>query len=167
MKNTTKLILIAIIDCVIAVSGYTLMWLAKIAADVGWFEKNLPSPYSKITELPYPGITLSICAMILALVTFFGLLAASESSGRGWGLNKGGMRGAIAATILVVYFFVLSMSAFVPYNADMPEMMKTMVGTFTTILAIMIPFYFGASAYVQTHTKDVDTDKVQKVPKDQ
>jgi hypothetical protein len=105
--------------------------------------------------------------MILASVTFFGLLAASESSGRGWGLNKGGMRGAIAATILVVYFFVLSMSAFVPYQGDMSEMMKTMVGTFTTVLSIMIPFYFGASAYVQTHTKDVDTEKVPKVPKDQ
>jgi hypothetical protein len=60
MKNTTKLILIGIIDCVIAVSGYTLMWLAKIAADVGWFKENLPSPYSTITALPYPGITLAI-----------------------------------------------------------------------------------------------------------
>jgi len=105
--------------------------------------------------------------MIIALVTFFGLLAASESSGKGWGLNKGSMRGAIAATIVVVYLFVLSMNAFVPYNKNMPPMMTTMVTSFTTIIAIMIPFYFGASAYVQAQTKDVDTKKVTEALKDQ
>lgn len=94
MKNTTTLIMIAIIDCVIAVSGFSFFWIVETADDfhlVG-------------TQLPYPGLVLAAASMILALVTFFGLLAASESSGRGWGLNKGGMRGAIAATILVVYY---------------------------------------------------------------
>lgn len=157
MKNTTTLIMIAIIDCVIAVSGFSFFWIVESADDfhlVG-------------TKLQYPGLVLAATSMILALTTFFGLLAASESSGRGWGLNKGGMRGAIAATMLVVYFFVLSLNAFQPFQWEMSEMMQTMMTSFTTILGIMIPFYFGASAYVQTHTKAIDTVEDPKVPKDQ
>ena len=69
------------------------------------------------------------------------------------------MRGAIAATILVVYLFVLSMNAFVPYQKEMPPMMEMMMTSFTTIIGIMIPFYFGASAYVQSRSIKVDTDK--------
>jgi hypothetical protein len=168
MKNTTKLILIGIVDCFIAVIGFASMWLTKLATDINWFNKtSLMSTYSGTKELPYPGITLALSCMIIALVTFFGLLAASESSGKGWGLNKGSMRGAIAATIVVVYLFVLSMNAFVPYNKTMPPMMTTMVTSFTAIIAIMIPFYFGASAYVQAQTKDADTKKVTEALKDQ
>jgi hypothetical protein len=157
MKSTSKLILLAIIDCIIAISGFSLFWIATSADNFGWLEQ----------ELPYPGLMLAIASMVLALVTFFGLLAASESSGKGWGYNKGSMRGAIAATILVVYFYVLSMNAFQPYRDKMPEMMETMVSSFTTILGIMIPFYFGASAYVQTHTTDADTKKEPTAPTNQ
>ena len=167
MKNTTKLILIGIIDGFIALSGLALMWLAKLAGETGWLKGNLAS-YSNISliaepeklyYLPYPGIILAMGSMIIALVTFFGLLAVGESSGKGWGLNKGTMRGAIAGSILVVYLFVLSMSAFVPYQEKMPDMMSMMMTSFTTIIGIMIPFYFGASAYVQGRSMKVDTDK--------
>ncbi len=159
MKNTTKLTLIGIIDSFIALSGYALMWLSKFAVDAGWIKG--------LIKLPYPGITLCVSSMIIALVTFFGLLTVSESSGKGWGLNKGTMRGAIAATILVVYLFVLSMSAFVPYKEEMPPMMSTMMDSFTTIVSIMIPFYFGASAYVQGRSMELDKDmKSAETPKD-
>lgn len=157
MQNTTKLIRIGIMDCIIAVSGCSLWWFAKSADNFLWVNEKIPNE----------GIILSITTVVLSLVTFFGLLAASETSGRGWGLNKGGMRGAIAATILVVYFFILSINLFIPFEDEMPEMMETMVSSFTTILGIMIPFYFGASAYVQTHTKDTDTEKVTEAPKGQ
>ena len=175
MKNTTKLILIGIIDGFIALSGLALMWLAKLAGETGWLKGNLAS-YSntsliaipkELYYLPYPGITLAMGSMIIALVTFFGLLTVGESSGKGWGLNKGTMRGAIAATILVVYLFVLSMSAFVPYKEEMPPMMSTMMDSFTTIVSIMIPFYFGASAYVQGRSMELDKDmKSAETPKD-
>jgi hypothetical protein len=155
MKNTTKLILLGIIDSIIAVSGFSLWWLTASNDQLKWLE---------ITYVPNTGIILAITGMVLASVTFFGLLAASESFGRGWGLNKGGMRGAIAGTILIFYFFVLSMAMFQPYKAGMPEQMKSMLETFTAIIGIMIPFYFGSSAYVQVHTKDAGTDAVQKVP---
>lgn len=178
MKNTTKLILIGITDCLVALSGYALMWLAALAGKVGWVEEYLPLnhseisqvPGSEIIQLPYPGITLAMSSMVIAVVTFFGLLAVSESSGRGWGLNKGSMRGAVAATILVVYLFVLSMNAFVPYQGAMSDMMSAMVTSFTTIVGIMIPFYFGASAYVQGRSMEIDKDKDTKnaeTPKDQ
>jgi hypothetical protein len=155
MESTRKLILLGIIDCIIAAGGFFLWWFA--ASDYSlWFfdlEKNIPNT----------GIILAITAMVLASATFFGLLAVSESFGRGWGLNKGGMRGAIASAILILYFFVLSMSMFQPYKAGMPEQMKSMLDNFTTIIGIMIPFYFGASAYVQARTKDVDKEKDSKV----
>jgi hypothetical protein len=149
--------MIAIIDCVIAIGGFSFFWIVESAKDL----------HLVGTELQYPGLVLVATSMILALTTFFGLLAASEASGRGWGLNKGGMRGAIAATMLVVYFFILSVNAFQPFQWKMSEMMQTMMTSFTTILGIMIPFYFGASAYVQTHTKAIDTVEDPKVPKDQ
>jgi hypothetical protein len=103
MKNTTKLILIGITDCIIVASGCSLWWLTKSADNFLWVKEKIPNE----------GTILSITTMVLSLVTFFGILTASESSGRGWGLNKGGMRGAIAATILVIYFFVLSINLFI------------------------------------------------------
>jgi len=146
MKNTRQLILIGFLDCVIVAIGFSSMWVFISGSKLNWVGYNLPNP----------GIFMALTSTVLALVTFFGLLAVSESSGRGWGSNKGSMRGTIAATVLVVYFFVFSQNAFQPFKSEMSEMMETMVTSFTAIIGIVIPFYFGASAYVQTHTKDGD-----------
>jgi len=62
------------------------------------------------------------------------------------------------------------MNAFVPYQGAMSDMMSAMVTSFTTIVGIMIPFYFGASAYVQGRSMEIDKDKDTKnaeTPKDQ
>ena len=71
-----------------------------------------------------------------------------------WSLNRGGMRGAITSTVIVVYFFIISMSIFNTFRGEVPFYMQTITENFTTTMGIVIAFYFGASAYVQTHEKN-------------
>lgn len=94
-----------------------------------------------------------ITPVILAYITFFGSMSVSQAIGGEWALDKGGMRGAITSTIIVVYFFIVSMAIFNIFTGDVPIYMQTITENFTTTMGIVIAFYFGASAYVQTHKK--------------
>ena len=96
---------------------------------------------------------LVITPIVLAYITFFGFMSISQAIGGEWSLNRGGMRGAITTTIIVVYFFIISMAIFNTYQGEVPPYMQTITENFTTTMGIVIAFYFGASAYVQTHEK--------------
>ena len=77
-------------------------------------------------------ITLSkslivIAPIILAYVTFFGFMSISQAIGGEWSLNRGGMRGAITSTIIVVYFFIISMAIFDPFWGKVPPYMQTIM----------------------------------------
>jgi hypothetical protein len=106
-------------------------------------------------------ITLSkfmivITPIVLAYVTFFGFMSISQAMGGEWSLNRGGMRGSITSTVIVVYFFIISMAIFNTFRGEVPVYMQTITENFTTTMGIVIAFYFGASAYVQTHEKNKD-----------
>lgn len=96
---------------------------------------------------------LVMTSILLALSTYFGFVAISQSLGKGPTSNMGSIRTAIASGILVLYFFICSISIFAsPENVHpLSEFGETMIQNFTTLLGIIIPFYFGASAYVQVH----------------
>ena len=104
-------------------------------------------------------ITLSrylivVTPIVLAYVTYFGFMSICQAMGGEWSLNRGGMRGAITSTVIVVYFFIISMSIFNTFRGEVPLYMQTITENFTTTMGIVIAFYFGASAYVQTHEKN-------------
>jgi hypothetical protein len=94
---------------------------------------------------------LAIISFLLALTTYFGFMAISQSLGKGLESNIGSMRTAIASGVLVLYFFILPVSIFLTFKNALSEFGQSMVNNFTTTIGIIIPFYFGASAYVQAH----------------
>lgn len=62
------------------------------------------------------------------------------------------LRSAIAAAIVVQYLTLVSIVAFFggsPDNAQLPAITQTLISSFTTIVGVVIAFYFGSSAYVQ------------------
>jgi hypothetical protein len=96
---------------------------------------------------------LAMTTIILAFVTFFGCLSFSQSVGGYWDLNKDGMRIAIAATVVVVYFFLLGVGIFA-YERPPSTMTNLMVSNLTNFVWIILGFYFAASAFVQVYGKD-------------
>lgn len=96
-------------------------------------------------------IVLALISILLAITTYFGFMAISQLLGEGVTSNTGGMRTAITSGILLPYFFILSVSIFTTSSNPLSGLGQSMVNNFTTTISIIIPFYFGTSAYVQTH----------------
>src|SRR5262249_47944295 len=91
-----------------------------------------------------------VVAIGSAVTSFFGLLALTQKNAGHWELTEENMRTAIAGTIVVVYLVLVGTVAFfIVGPAQPPAITQTMVTNFTTIVGIVIVFYFGASAYVQ------------------
>lgn len=138
--GSSSFIILGIIDIIISISGIYIWRFLQIS-----------------------DVVLGMTCILLALTTFFGFIAISQSLGKGPTSNMGSMRTAIASGVLVMYFFILAISTFGHYGSTYPlsEFGETMVENFTTVIGIVIPFYFGASAYVQvqTHGKSKKEDQ--------
>jgi hypothetical protein len=95
-----------------------------------------------------PGISLSLALVATAVITFFGFLWRSGDPPG----NEEDMRTAITVSIVTVYLVLIGLVAFLPEGPNqgqLPAITNTMLTSFTAIVGIVVPFYFGASAYVQ------------------
>lgn len=67
------------------------------------------------------------------------------------------MRSAIAGTIVLVYLVLLGIVAFFsPSGTEglkLHELTQTFVTNFTTLIGVVVAFYFGSSAYVEAKAK--------------
>lgn len=93
------------------------------------------------------GKSLSIMLVTVAVVTFFGFLNEAEN------VDERSMRRAIAASVVMVYLVLLATVIFwveIPGDpkTKLPDVTQTMLTHFTTIMGVVIAFYFGASAYI-------------------
>jgi len=93
------------------------------------------------------GVFLGLALVAVALITFFGFLA--------FGTDTADMRTAITIAIVTVYLVMVSLVAFfnlVPtqdVRYELNPLTEAMITSFTAIVAVVIPSYFGATAYVQ------------------
>jgi membrane protease YdiL (CAAX protease family) len=105
----------------------------------------------------------SIGLIAAAMISFYGIL---------WkGLNKDGvidesdMRTAITVSLVTVYLVLVGVVAFyAPIRVNtaneqqqanqLSQITTTMLTSFTTIVGIVVPFYFGTSAYVQVKREE-------------
>jgi hypothetical protein len=99
-------------------------------------------------------VILGLTVFAIAVVTFFGFLVIGHSRGGGWQLTKGGLRTAIAATLVVTYLFLVSFAVYLVPPKDVSPIAETFIQSFTTTVAITIGFYFSASAAVQIFRKE-------------
>ena len=94
----------------------------------------------------YVGMTIAITMIIAGTATLFGTLAVPGGQNADGSFREQRIRLSITMSILVIYFiwwsFALQWS-----NPDLP--LDPMFQTLTDLLKIIIPFYFGASAFAQ------------------
>ena len=82
----------------------------------------------------------------IGAITFFGTLMLANFLSKSHELNKGEMRKAIAASVIVVYFSLIAFLTCEDCKVVDPELSKTIIGHFTYIVGIVIAFYFGVRA---------------------
>ena len=112
-------------------------------------------------------VFLNITVICVALVTYFGFLMFGQARGGEWAINKGGMRTAITASVVTVYLVLVGLVAFLTKGPDeLLPITATMLTSFTSIVGVVVAFYFGSSAYVQVQEKKLgrkmDDNSTQK-----
>lgn len=78
-----------------------------------------------------------------ALVTFFGFLRTSNA---GAGIPDETLRTAIAGSTVVTYLVFVGTAGLFP--KDPSDTLRTFSTSFTAMVGVIIPFYFGSRAYV-------------------
>jgi len=93
---------------------------------------------------------IAIIATLLPIITYFGIMTIFENLDIGLGVNKGSIRTAMVSAVLVFFFFVYPTALFINLGAK-SEFGRELTQTFISMITVMIPFYFAASVYTQTH----------------
>ena len=91
---------------------------------------------------------LSLAMGAVACVTFFGFLILGYTS---LPHTEDPLRFAIAASTVVVYLTIVGVVSFyAPTEKDMKlhPMQEQMINSFTTVVGIVVAFFFGSSAYL-------------------
>jgi hypothetical protein len=89
--------------------------------------------------------------VVTSLVTLFGTLAIRGAQDDAGNFREPRVRFSLTITFVVFYFVFLSMALY--WTGERTGTSKDMIQTFTNLLMIVIPFYFGASAYTQVAEK--------------
>jgi len=125
------------------------------------------------TDAPF-----KVSMSLVALITFFGFVWLGFRSGGALALHKGGMRLAIAAAVIVVDLVILTSMVFSSNYLDTTktitngvetsavkttevvptELATTLIKSFNAVVAVVIAFYFGTSAYVQVKDKATEDE---------
>jgi hypothetical protein len=93
---------------------------------------------------------LGLAAGATAMFAFVGMLALAQRPGGGWRISEPIMRTAIATSLVAEYTALVSMTAFhVGNTSNLPPLTQSLISSFTTVVGIVIAFYFGASAFVE------------------
>ena len=82
----------------------------------------------------------------MGAITFFGTLILANLLSRSRNLDKGEIRKSITASLLVVYFVLISFIACTDCDVADSKYAETIIHSFTGIVGIMVAFYFGTRA---------------------
>jgi hypothetical protein len=97
-----------------------------------------------------------------SIITFFGFLILGAGADQGRPLNERNLRFAIAGSVVITYLVVVGMGIFFIKASEMPEIASSLLTSFTSIVGVVVAFYFGASAYTEMRTKDAEKKKQDK-----
>ncbi len=100
---------------------------------------------------------LSLMLVLVALITFFGLLISPGAVDQNGTVHESRIRLAIASTLIMFYLVFFSKTVFFRDTNAISPLADKMLETLTTMLTIVLPFYFGASAvagYVKREGKE-------------
>jgi hypothetical protein len=92
---------------------------------------------------------LCVAAIGSGLFTFALCIVISEESGRTWISEAGDIRATIAISLVVEYMVAAGFTIFFDTGKELPPIAQSFITNFTSIVGVVIAFYFGSSAYVQ------------------
>lgn len=122
----------------------------------------------KIKEIPglfmsgHPAF-LSLAVAAIGLITFFSALGLNESNALS---IEGRMRRAITVAVVTVYLVLVSTVAFyVPWE-KISEVTRTLVKSFTATVSVIVAFFFGASAFLESRPAGQNEKSKTSPPQD-
>jgi len=85
---------------------------------------------------------------LVAIVSFFGILALPGGWQEGTGFAEGRVRLALTAALVMLYvtYFATSIFWFNTPEAQQSELARALFTTLANMLMVVVPFYFGATA---------------------
>jgi hypothetical protein len=87
----------------------------------------------------------------IAIVTFFGLIALQAGNS----MDGHSLRRPIAGAVVVAYLVLVAIFSFylMDGSVQLPEISKTFITSFTTVVGAIVAFYFGSAAYVEASAR--------------
>ncbi len=89
---------------------------------------------------------LSLMMIAIGVVTFYGFIGIGLRD-RSHTLSKNDIRLAIVITLITMYLVLVGTVSFFSRGGDLPVITETMINHFTTIIGVLIAFYFSTAAY--------------------
>ena len=106
----------------------------------------------------------SIGAILLGMYTFFGFFLLGLKLEQEVRIGPDILRTAITASIIIVYFYLVGLTAFFKsWPDEIPTLSQTFISNFTTIVGVVIAFYFTSSV-INTKIKS-DSQKKETMTK--
>jgi len=97
---------------------------------------------------------LAFCTPAAGVITFFAMLSERRDGTVTAGSGNERLRQAIAAAVVVQYLVLVGIVAYFINGVDkLPPITETMLSSFTTVASVVVAFYFGASAFVDSKGK--------------
>jgi len=93
--------------------------------------------------------------------TFYGVLLYALSRNGGAGVRDGHIRPAIAAGLTTMYIVLVGFGVFIvntDKNQVIDELARHLVTSFSSVIGVVIAFYFGAEAFVETRRSRNNND---------
>lgn len=140
-----------------------LVFVVVVLAYLGhlFFAAN-PTPLLNWGAEVSPRMILSLMVVAVALITFYGFMGLGVD-GTDSTLSKSDIRLAIVISTLTSYFVIFGTVSFFDEGSEpgqLSALTSQFVTHFTTIVGVVIAFYFGATAYEAVHGSSSQTADV-------
>jgi hypothetical protein len=102
-------------------------------------------------------IVLGVILVLIALVTLFGFLGLPGAVGDNGEFRESRIRLAVTASLLVMYLAYFGIVVFLATTGSGSTSEERLLPTLTSLLSVVIPFYFGASAAAEISARMKNT----------
>lgn len=109
---------------------------------------------------------LGFCTVAAGVITFFHFIADPSNKANEAHEKDMRLRAAIASAVIVQYLVMVGLAAYFINDIEtLPALTETMISSFTAIVAVVVAFYFGSSAYIDVKrqgNRESDVGKTDK-----
>jgi FlaA1/EpsC-like NDP-sugar epimerase len=109
---------------------------------------------------------LSVMLVAVGLVSFYGFIGLGVSK-RDLRISKSDIRLATIVSLITFYIVLVGTVSMFAADQNLPAITETMLTHFTTIIGVVIAFYFGTEVYLAAKNKSGQPDDNDKLDDDE